>query len=83
MTGKAVCKLCRQGDPAITVRCFVCETTFHIHKCQLDMVSEGSIFMGDCPSCGVINCWKKHKGKIKYSGTVIYDEQPIFDLRGK
>ena len=75
------CQLCRQGDPAFTVRCLNCKATFHVHKRQLDMVSEGSIVMGDCPSCRTTNCWEKRRGEIAYSGPVIYDGQPILDLR--
>lgn len=75
------CQLCRQGDPAFTVRCLNCKATFHVHKRQLDMAPEGSLVMGDCPSCGTTQCWQKRRGKVAYSGPAIYDGQPILDLR--
>jgi len=77
------CSLCRQRDPSFTVRCCNCRTTFHIHKRQLDMAPEGSIVMGDCPGCGTTNCWQNRRGKIKFSGPVIWNGEPILDLRGK
>jgi len=77
------CPLCRQGDPAITVRCFNCKATFHVHKRQLDMAPEGSIVMGDCPTCKTTNCWHKRSGKLAYSGPVFYNGQQIEILRLK
>ncbi|MBA7575865.1 hypothetical protein ES708_17701 [subsurface metagenome] len=77
------CKLCQQGDPAITVRCHNCRQLFHLHQCQVDKAPEESIILGDCPSCQVVNCWMKHGGEVNFSGPVIYDGQPILNLRGK
>ena len=77
------CELCRQGDPAITVRCHNCRETFHIHQCQVDMAPADSLLMADCPRCRTINCWMKQQGKVKCSGLVVYYGQPIMDLRGK
>ena len=77
------CELCNQGDPSITVRCWNCRETFHLHKSQLDMAPEDTIVMGDCPGCGAVNCWMKAKGQLDYAGPVLYLGQPTFDLRGK
>lgn len=77
------CELCKQGDPAITVRCWSCRGTFHLHKRQLDEIEEGDVILGDCPSCRAGNCWQKVRGKVAYLGPVIYSGQPILDLRGK
>jgi len=51
------------------------------------MAPEGSVVMGDCPGCGVVNCWKKANGQLDYSGPVldvfVSLGQPIMDLRRK
>lgn len=78
------CPLCRKGDPAIPVRCHNCRGSFHLHKSQLDMAADGDILMADCPSCQVVNCWQKYRGKIKFSGPVFFGfGQSIVDLRRK
>ena len=79
----AECKLCEQGDPAITVRCHSCRETFHLHRCQLDMVPDETIILGNCPSCGTVNCFKKLQNTLGYSGPVFYSGEPITDLRRK
>lgn len=78
------CELCRQRDPAITVRCHTCRDTFHLHQRQLDLVLSGSIIMADCPGCGVVNCFlKRGRRRVCYSGPVAHAGQTILDLRGK
>lgn len=77
------CQLCQQGDPSVDVRCWSCHKTFHLHQKQIGHLLDGTIIMGNCPSCQVGNCWlKKDKGVI-YSLPVVYEGQPIVDLRGK
>ena len=76
------CELCRQGDPAITVRCWYCRDTSHLHLSQLDLVRSGSIIMADCPACGVVNCFlKMGRRRVCYSGPVVHAGQTILDLR--
>ena len=77
------CKLCEAGDPSINVRCWSCREMFHLHKSQYEPVQEGTIIMGDCPSCGIVNCWEKAAKGVKTSGPVLYYGQPIIDLREK
>ena len=77
------CELCKQGDPSINVRCWLCRKTFHLHRRQLDMAEEGSIILGDCPNCKAINVWEKSRGRVVYSGAHAYLEGPVLDLRGR
>ena len=77
------CKLCQAGDPSITVVCWDCKEKFHIHQSQYAWVPEGTIIMGDCPSCGIVNCWQKAVTGVTVSGPVLYYGQPIIDLREK
>ncbi|MBA7572332.1 hypothetical protein ES708_14111 [subsurface metagenome] len=77
------CKLCRQGDPSINVRCWSCRELFHIHQVQLDEIEEGDVVLVDCPSCGAGNCWLKRGKGVVFSGPVIYNRERIKDLRGK
>lgn len=77
------CQLCNQGDPAITVRCWSCRGSFHLHKRQLDEIEEGDVILGNCSKCRTINCWLKQGGTVVNSGPVIYSGQPILDLRGQ
>ena len=75
------CELCKQGDPATTVRCHSCKEYFHLHKCQYDQAEDESVVLADCPSCGAPNCFQKRRGQILYSGPVYYWGQTILDLR--
>ena len=77
------CYLCKQGDPSIPVRCWWCLRHFHLHRSQIDAAPEGATIIGDCPRCGVTNCWQKVGDTVVYSGPVIYQGEPILDLRGK
>ncbi|MBA7624687.1 hypothetical protein ES703_32099 [subsurface metagenome] len=78
----AECELCNQGDPSINVRCWYCGKLSHLHHSQLDQVNEGEIVMTDCLECGATNCWVKAGKGVAVSGAVIYDGQPVTDLRG-
>lgn len=77
------CYLCEQGDPSVNVRCYKCQEVFHLHKSQLDLVSESTVIIGDCPSCGTPNCWTKRGNKVFYSGLVEYEGQLIIDMRSR
>ena len=78
------CQLCREKDPAITVRCLSCRGTFHFHERQLALVGSGSIILADCPGCGAVNCFlKRGKRRVSYSGPVFLAGQTILDLRGQ
>lgn len=77
------CDLCEQGDPSVNIQCYVCHETFHVHKRQLDMVPQGTVFMGDCPYCMTINCWTKRDDGVVSPGPVPDLGQPVIDLRGK
>lgn len=79
----AECELCKQGDPAINVRCWLCENLFHLHRCQLDGITEGVVVLGDCPKCGTINCWIKTHGGVAASRPVIYDGRSRENMRGE
>ena len=77
------CELCKQGDPSYNVLCWACRDQFHIHQRQLNLVGIDTIVMADCPSCGAVNCWQRQKGRLAFYGPVIYDGEPIIDLRGR
>lgn len=77
------CKLCKLGDPSITVRCYKCREVFHLHRSQLNQVEEGTVILGDCPGCGTVNCWMKLGDTVAKSGPVFDLGQPIIDLRGR
>jgi len=77
------CELCNQGDPSITVKCWSCQGVFHLHQRQLGMVEEGVVIIGDCPDCGVPNCWVKRDNGVTSSGAILYRGESIVDLRGK
>ena len=77
------CKLCQAGDPSVTVICWDCKGIFHIHRSQYGELPEGTFIMGDCPSCGIVNCWQKGITGVITSDPVLYYGQPILDLREK
>ena len=77
------CELCNQGDPSIPVKCWCCRGTFHLHQCQLNQVPEELVIVADCPNCGTPNCWLRKGRGVICSGPVIYEGQPIADLRGE
>ncbi len=77
------CKLCQEGDQAITVRCWYCWKVFHLHVRQLNQAPADSSIMADCPCCGAVNCWELVSGEVRSSGPIVYDGEPIQDMRGK